>query len=644
MAKSKKPRVPIAERRGVFEDGGNSWSMTLLQIPGRTGPVDLDEVLDHLIERGVVGAVRRTIAADIFAKQVPTPAGPWGLLVALPGQSWAYLLPSVRNSYDLAATIAEKTGLRTIGAGYQDTANATAFDCFEGESALVRFESCGMGGEIVEEYDGDLESVLEQTRFTGTRLPADWINQFEHEGQVLEALAREFDAYIPYLGVSGLEDVVKIYGYDRKEFRPDSYLRIDLLGFGHTRLEPSLADRHLRDAINEGDIKGVRTAVAAGADLHRVPVYEVSPLHLALGRCNDPKAQRDLVVALLELGADVNEPDQEPLVHVVLDHTFADQAQLIDLLELLTSRGADVNARGINLLTRTGSPLHVAARKGWLAVAKFLLAKGADIHAADALGKTPRQTAEDAARSLQENGFDDPQTNGSHAAMIALLADAERGGADLDWHADAEEASRRELRRRRKMKVAFGRIGEGFKTLGGLMDEDPSAQALVDAVVYAQPDAIHLTPSAADWASETLRAQIAATLAAEGFHRVGRFDIPEMPNVRIEGYHHPGEHLFAAIYDAAGESFLDLVRYGQDGTKLTITNNTTPPETHFEMPDKRTIHLPGAPVAALFRTLRAEPEPPAGIASVAADEFVSRVEHDYRREIKARKRAGRHKT
>ncbi len=69
-----------------------------------------------------------------------------------------------------------------------------------------------------------------------------------------------------------------------------------------------------------------------------------------------------------------------------------------------------------------------------------------------------------------------------------------------------------------------------------------------------------------------------------------------------------------------------------------MTNNTTRPETHFEMPDRRTIRLPGAPPDELLRALRAEPEPPGGVAPAPAGEFAERFEAAYRREIRARKR------
>src|SRR5262245_5286380 len=92
MAESERQSVPIAVRRGVNGDAGSdSRYMTLVQVPGRSGPVDVDAIVDRLIERGVVGPAKRDVTAKPRAGRVPGPAGKWALLVSLPGQSWAYL-------------------------------------------------------------------------------------------------------------------------------------------------------------------------------------------------------------------------------------------------------------------------------------------------------------------------------------------------------------------------------------------------------------------------------------------------------------------------------------------------------------------------------------------------------------------------
>ena len=605
MAKSKKPKVSLAERRGLFppESIGDSWEMNLIQMPGRTGPVDLDELVNRLIDRGIVGAAKRDVGEELHAGRVPTPAGAWALLVALPGQSWAYLLPSDRSE-EFATEVAAKAGLRVIDAGYSDFTNATAFHCIEGAETLVRFESCGMGGEseVVEKYTGGLDEATSQTLFTGTRFTQDWLKQFTGESDVVEALAKELDAFIPYMGTHAVGGGIQISGFDHKEFKRKDYLRIDLLGFGDTRLEPSPADYQLRDAILAGDVAAIRSAVAAGAILGTIPDHKCSALHLALQPRPNGEQRRAVVATLLELGSNVNDPSGESVIHAVLAPLFVDEAEVIGVLELLVAAGADVNARGKEMLASTRAPLHIAAQRAWLAVAKFLVSKGADAGATDALGRTPRQTAQAALASLRS--LDGARAKAEFAPIISFLADAEAGRADTAWQQDAEEASRRELHRQRELKVATGKIGEGFKALGQIMSKNPSAEALADAVTFAQPDEIQLSPSDAEWSSEDARARTAERLAAEGFEPIGRYAIPELPKIQLEAYQHPREHLYAAIYDAAGRSILDLVRHGNDGTRLTVTNNTTAAETHFDMPDCRTIRLPGAAPAELLRAMR----------------------------------------
>src|SRR5262245_21830065 len=127
MAKPKNGKKSRAARRGVCADEcGDSWFMILLQMPDQTGPVDLDALMDRLVGSGLVGQSRRDVAAELHAGHIPTPAGKWGLLVSMPGQSWAYLLPG-GDEPGLTPEIARRSGPRAILAGYQGTANATYF-------------------------------------------------------------------------------------------------------------------------------------------------------------------------------------------------------------------------------------------------------------------------------------------------------------------------------------------------------------------------------------------------------------------------------------------------------------------------------------------------------------------------------------
>jgi hypothetical protein len=342
------------------------------------------------------------------------------LLVALPGQSWAYLLPSFDSS-SLSSEIARQALVRVIGAGYQDTDNATSFDCDEGDEILVRFESCGLGGGVVEKYSNDAGVAENESLFSGSRLSREWIERFKSPWEVQDALAKEFDAFIPCLGANVAEGGVNIFGFDVGNFKARDYLRIDLIGFGDARLEPSPADHQLLQAITTGDVASVHNAVAAGAELHRLPNHKISALHLALYLTREGKSRRDVVAALLELGAAVDEPDGEAPVHVVLNAMDEDQEErIIEVFELLRSHGADIHATGRGMFVDRVSSLHLAARKGLFEVAKYLVSRGADVRAKDLLGRTPRQSAEAAAQSLKE--FKSRETDARYATVIAFLA------------------------------------------------------------------------------------------------------------------------------------------------------------------------------------------------------------------------------
>jgi ankyrin repeat protein len=97
-----------------------------------------------------------------------------------------------------------------------------------------------------------------------------------------------------------------------------------------------------------------------------------------------------VVAALLRLGADPNGLDtggHAPLYYVANARTGADGAQVV---RMLVMAGADVHeAAGVMRCTA----LHMAARRGNVAVAAALLDGGADIEARDRQGDTPLRRA-----------------------------------------------------------------------------------------------------------------------------------------------------------------------------------------------------------------------------------------------------------
>ncbi len=118
-------------------------------------------------------------------------------------------------------------------------------------------------------------------------------------------------------------------------------------------------------------------ALAAASDAGR------SLLSEAAGRWDLPRVQM-----LLEHGANVHVP--EPLYRAANARAPGREGEGRAVVELLLRHGADVNGRsGVGRMT----PLHMAARRGTVAIAEVLLASGAEIEAKDTKGETPLRRA-----------------------------------------------------------------------------------------------------------------------------------------------------------------------------------------------------------------------------------------------------------
>ena len=93
--------------------------------------------------------------------------------------------------------------------------------------------------------------------------------------------------------------------------------------------------------------------------------------------------QREIVEALLSLGAEVNAPSRESMKVTPLASAAA--ASQTDIARLLIAHGADVNARAAS----GHIPLHEASANGNVELVKLLIEKGAKIDARTDDGKTP---------------------------------------------------------------------------------------------------------------------------------------------------------------------------------------------------------------------------------------------------------------
>ena len=148
-------------------------------------------------------------------------------------------------------------------------------------------------------------------------------------------------------------------------------------------------DFNLGVAVEKGTVATVKYRISKGDDVRGDHIWP--PLHRAAGRI-DAEAIK-IANLLISQGADVNLYDSTgpPLIVAI---NAGGAGEWLSMVELLVSQGADVNYRSPYHLE---TPLHEAASRGKLAIVKFLVSKGANVHAKTRDDKTPLDVARDSA-------------------------------------------------------------------------------------------------------------------------------------------------------------------------------------------------------------------------------------------------------
>lgn len=141
----------------------------------------------------------------------------------------------------------------------------------------------------------------------------------------------------------------------------------------------------LHQAAAQGAIKIIEVLVAHKADTNAIDDAGYTPLHGAI-RYGIGKGGIGVVEVLAKHGANANiqnGPDGKTLLHEAISE------DKIDIIQLLLSHGADVNA----VSKHGATSLHFAASQGTTKIAELLLANNADLNARDSWGNTPLHNA-----------------------------------------------------------------------------------------------------------------------------------------------------------------------------------------------------------------------------------------------------------
>jgi len=139
------------------------------------------------------------------------------------------------------------------------------------------------------------------------------------------------------------------------------------------------ADKALFKAIRNGKIEMVKEAIANGANVNTFNINIISPLHYAVS-----SSQNDIVELLISKGADVNfiggNRGFSPLIVAINGNN-------VEVVRMLLANGADINAKDGN--TNGESPLFYSLNSGNIEITKMLIDEGADFNMKNNKSLTP---------------------------------------------------------------------------------------------------------------------------------------------------------------------------------------------------------------------------------------------------------------
>ncbi|HVX01418.1 MAG TPA: ankyrin repeat domain-containing protein, partial [Candidatus Babeliaceae bacterium] len=286
-----------------------------------------------------------------------------------------------------------------------------------------------------------------------------------------------------------------------------SFLLLTLNSYGMQKIRyffkpVAKANEMLFNASEQGDLKALKSALDAGADVNAKNNINTTPLLLAA-----LNGKLEVVKELIEHGANVNAKDSDNRTPL---HWVAQPGKL-DIVKELLEHGADVNAK--DSFERT--PLHTAAKYRHLEVVKELTKHGADVNAKDDRNKTPLLLAAmfgnlEVVKELIKHGADvnakdsDNRTPLSRAAYneYSVVNEYSEVVKELIEHgAQIDESKIGLVKNYFKdepllLAAALGDIGQLKQLIGLRPNSDDLTEALIYASAQKQKDAVLLLSQA----------------------------------------------------------------------------------------------------------------------------------------------------
>ena len=170
-------------------------------------------------------------------------------------------------------------------------------------------------------------------------------------------------------------------------------------------------------------------------------------------------------------------------------------------------------------------------------------------------------------------------------------------------------------------------LGVGARPLSRLVVASAFGDQVGATALAQQPDTIHLEPATAEaWRDAENARCVASALATLGFETAGTFRVPEIAGVTVELLAHPGESMYAAVYE-----------HEKAGTTATFT--TLPATGLDDRPDHPIVRAVGADPRSLFEKAQ-ERKPRKPLDPARAASAVAVFEHGYADSIAWRKQQG----